>query len=1263
MINPRDLSFSKASSVHETFLQAKGIREPAMKFFIVCICSWFFSLVSLGAQTVDTFDPNANGTVYGTAIQPDGKVLLVGAFYQVGGWPRENIARVNSDGSLDKSFNPGANSSVNSLVLQPDGKIIVGGNFTRVAGQACTNLARLNADGTLDTSFSSYASGLVSCALLQPDGRIVIGGSFTNIGGQPCNRIARVNNDGTLDTNFNASASSLVYTMALQADGKILVGGNFTNLDGAAVARIGRLNSDGTLDGSFNSSANAVVMCLALQADNMILAGGPFTNLAGVPRRCIGRLNSDGSIDPSFNPNASNTVTAITVQANGKILIGGFFTALAGGSRNHIARLNTGGTLDGTFNPGANADVYTISLHPDGKILVGGAFTNLAGGLRNYIGRMTNNDAATQTLTFTPSTVTWMRGGASPEIWNVGFEFSTNGTDWNYLTDGVRLAGGWQATGVAIPGNSSVRARGSIVVSGAGACSRSLHQAVAGIPVITGQPSDLESLPATNVIFSVTVGGTLPLVYQWQFKGTNLTNGPKITGSTNASLTLSNLTVTNAGNYAVIVTNSYGSVTSQVVALKIVRPTTNDSFNIPTLGPIYANTVQNDGKMIIAGSFNYALNGSVYGGVARLNMDGSLDASFRARGNIGYALAMQRGGGILLGASYGLAQLNADGTTNALFTSGANGTVYSLATQPDGKILVAGNFTLLGNQPHNHIARLNADGTVDTNFTAGADGAVNSVALQANGQIVIGGSFTNVNAIPCHNLGRLNSDGTLDPGFNIGASNAISSVAVQPDGKILISGSLSMLNGEYVNNYLARMNSDGTQDTTFNPYIAYELSAAVNSFAIQSDGKIFIGGNFANLSGVNSSHLCFARLNTDGTTDGTFSGSASAVVYSAGIQYDGTILVAGGFGGLYDAVSYAARYGFGKLKNTETVTQEVHYDGSTVTWVRNGPGPEVSWAVFESSVDGTNWSPIGAGTYTNRNWQLTGISLPSSANVRARGYVASGYHNGSGWIVEARSGPPFFVVQPLGSTNSANLPFSISGFATGTLPIAYQWLKNGVQVTNDVIISGAQSPNLAMRSFIIQHVGDYTLVASNILGCTTSSVATLVLSKPVITSQPSSVTTNAGATVTFSITATGLAPLSYQWFKETNALSDGGNISGSLSPTLTLSNVVMGDGGAYSLMISNSVAAGNSLNATLTVIGPPSDPPTIVGGTEVLDLGANGFGFDVGAEAGQTIVVETSTNLIDWQPVFTNVIVTSPVHFQDLNAITNRTGFYRIRLQ
>src|SRR5204863_3418986 len=112
--------------------------------------------VSLTLLAADPVSPrNANGSITKAALQPDGKVIVVGNFSYIGHFERAGIARLNADGTLDTSFDPGvgANGAINLVALQSDGKVLIVGAFTMVAGTPRKVVARLNGDGTVDGSF------------------------------------------------------------------------------------------------------------------------------------------------------------------------------------------------------------------------------------------------------------------------------------------------------------------------------------------------------------------------------------------------------------------------------------------------------------------------------------------------------------------------------------------------------------------------------------------------------------------------------------------------------------------------------------------------------------------------------------------------------------------------------------------------------------------------------------------------------------------------------------------------------------------------------------------------------------------------------------------------------------------------------------------------------------------------------------------------------------------------------------------------------
>jgi uncharacterized delta-60 repeat protein len=705
-------------------------------------------------------------------------------------------------GTIDPTFNPsdigygtgdGASNWVRTTALQPDGKIIIAGDFSTYNGTARSHIARLNADGSLDASFNpgTGASELIHTTTLQPDWKVIIGGGFTSFNGTGRNRIARLNADGSLDVSFNpgTGGNAEVFTTALQPDGKILIGGNFTSYNGTGRNYIARLNADGSLDASFNpgTGASYIIHTMALQPSGKIIIGGSFTSYNGTGRNYIARLNADGSLDTSFNPGtgASNTVSTMTLQPDGKIIIGGDFQAYNGTGRNSIARLNTNGTLDATFNPGTGANywVYTTTLQPDGKIIIGGDFTSYNGTGRNRIARL-NADGSLD-ASFNPGT------GASE------FLFTT-----------------------------VLQPDGTIIIGG----------------VLTS----------------------------FNDMGCNHIGRLHADGNLDASF----------------------------------NPGTGANNEVRSIA------LQPDGKILIGGEFTF-YNGTTRDRIARLNADGSLDASFNpgtGANDVIYSAAVQPDGKILIGGAFTnyngigrnrIARLNADGSLDASFNpgTGANSSVITIAVQPDGKILICGTFTIYNGTGRHCFARLNADGSLDATFNIGTgpNNSVYTIALQPDGKILIGGYFTSYNGTGRNRIARLNADGSLDTSFNPGSGAYdywVYSVILQPDGKILIAGGFTSYNGT-ARNRIARLNADGSLDTSLNP-------GTVGTYwiyctALEPDGKIVIGGFFTNYNGTGLNNI--ARLHTDGSLDASFNPEpgASGQIHAVVLQPDGKIILGGGF--------------------------------------------------------------------------------------------------------------------------------------------------------------------------------------------------------------------------------------------------------------------------------------------------------------------------------------------------------------------------------
>jgi uncharacterized delta-60 repeat protein len=352
-----------------------------------------------------TFDPNGSGInkyIFNISLQTDGKILIGGEFTQYNGSTRNNMARLNADGTLDTGFDPGQgpNSYVYAITQESNGKILVGGFFSYYKIRKVGFITRIHENSTQDITFNPVNGanhGIYAKAF--QNSKLLIAGGFTVYNNMDAGRIARLNEDGTLDPTFNIGgigANGDIRDITLLSNGQILITGLFTAYNGKPVTYLARLNADGTLDESFNTSGNGVNLFInthAVLSNGKIVIAGSFSAYNGIARRRLARLHADGSLDTDFDPGASigfDRIYSILPQGD-KIVIAGNFLSYQNIPRNRITRINADGSLDLSFNTagiGASQEISKMIAQPDGKILIAGYFDAYNGDVRNRLARL-----------------------------------------------------------------------------------------------------------------------------------------------------------------------------------------------------------------------------------------------------------------------------------------------------------------------------------------------------------------------------------------------------------------------------------------------------------------------------------------------------------------------------------------------------------------------------------------------------------------------------------------------------------------------------------------------------------------------------------------------------------------------------------------------------------------------------------------------------------------------------------------------------------
>jgi len=336
-------------------------------------------------------------------------------------------------------------------VAANNGKKIIGGSFSYYDGVYSSFIARVNQDGTIDKTFKSPGAfnGSVFCVTEGRDGKLYVGGAFTKIGNKTIRGIVRLNSDGSIDNTFDTKggfngnswegATPEVWSILVKddpvldaTDAGILVGGDIKRFNGNLIegpndeGGLVQLNFDGSLNRSFRVTDDCCtggpVYDMAFDNNGQIVIGGEFGKVDGITCRRLARLNRKGGymstpiLDPTFAritfPESS--VYVVTIQPDNKILVGGAFSsflnyswATVAGTGRYIARLNADGTLDLPGDADADEDfiigagftapggitypgVRAIAVDEAGRILVGGDL-NSYNGFDSYDGRPINN--------------------------------------------------------------------------------------------------------------------------------------------------------------------------------------------------------------------------------------------------------------------------------------------------------------------------------------------------------------------------------------------------------------------------------------------------------------------------------------------------------------------------------------------------------------------------------------------------------------------------------------------------------------------------------------------------------------------------------------------------------------------------------------------------------------------------------------------------------------------------------------------------------
>jgi uncharacterized delta-60 repeat protein len=572
---------------------------------------------------------------------------------------------------------------------------------------------------------------------------------------------------------------------------------------------------------------------------------------------------ASAEVDPTFDPAISreigqaNVTPGFVTQSDGKVLVFSFerFNTIAGRSKNRIARLNIDGSLDSSFTCNCqNFDyIHSAAVQPDGKIIVAGGFN-----FSPRIARLNSNGSVDYSFV-SPFT---QQGGS----------FSYSVRIWGVHTDGTIYAslgfGGFRVGGETL---YRLNSNGSIDTSFAnlGFNSWCCRQVINKLEILPDGKLMIGGFHDFGFIFRVKTDGT---------RDNTFVPPSLVTGQFNVLPYVSSFGIQSDGK--VVITGFFTEING---VTRVNHARLNADGSVDLLFPVLSTgsrerlaIVSND-KILIGGDL-----GSSFNPLWRLNADGTGDNTFNSdvrvtdwkldsSGRIVHHYGMSN---TLLDPRF-IGRLSSDGSADSSFTPariGINGSAQAMSLKNDGTIFVGGNFTAVRGETHQKIAKLGLNGNTEAGFDSGSgfdNSSIYRLAVQIDGKILVGGNFFSYNGTTKSGLLRLHPDGTLDSGFSTVLSRGagdlqVRAVDILPNGKILIGGNFSTVNGSSQSG-TALLNSDGTLDSSFHPIFGDVLIYEVQN---QADGKILVGGSFSGVNGFNRNSL--VRLNQDGSLDSSF---------------------------------------------------------------------------------------------------------------------------------------------------------------------------------------------------------------------------------------------------------------------------------------------------------------------------------------------------------------------------------------------------------
>lgn len=903
-------------------------------------------LSTAAGATVDPgFSADANSDVRALLMGPSNTLYVGGTFTSISGLGRPGFVRLTTTtGAPDPSWNTFLQSFYVYALQNAPGGLYVGGNYYDIGGQPRTQIARVSHAGVVADLFAPNLNGAV-LAIAAGNIRVTLGGTFTLSG--PDTRIGAAA--------FDLNATPVVTTTTITEDApenslanqyyrvSVSVGSPEGPPPTNTMIEIGDDRGNACtafLNSAGSGSCELVGRDVGTRTLTARFAGTPLYNASiGTETHLVAGSNPNPPVNTSIELRSAGAVRDAVRLSDGSVVIAGSFNRIGSTTRRGLAKILPDGSLDPSFAPALIGTPYALARDANDNIFVTGSFGYIGSTLRRNLAKLAPN--GTVLAGWAPGETCIGSGriavGGNGDLYVPGctrfVSVPAPGTSY-YRTDIVRLNGSTGAltpgfsAHVAVPNTSTfpsiaelevtadaIYAGGSFLLANGSDRTNLVKLGLDGTVVSTWNPAPNAGVNALLVAGSdVYVGGNFTQIGGQALSflaRLDATGAPVASFSPAANGSISGLALDGSELYVTgFFSNIGGLARSSLAKLNPGSGAADPGFQTSPDSTVTAVLVS--GSSLYLGGFFTQVNAEERIGLARLNaMNGAnLPSPLSTRQPLITALARQPDGATLIGGGFvrpgstmrNLVRVAPSGAFDLAYNPAPNGQIGAIVVGATGESYVSGLFSTIGGLSRTGLARLNLDGSADPGFNATLNCRTSGPALYlAPDGLVVGGCFTSINSVARNRLAKVSlTTGTVDPIWDPNAGSSVSAIAADATGSLYVGGSFATMGG-LARNRLAKISGSGTGAVDSN-WVA-DANSTVRALLVASDQSLYAGGFFSTIAGATRRGL--AKLST--TAPAALStwnpaGNYFNTIYALAEGQDGSIYAGGSFlnsGGLY----------------------------------------------------------------------------------------------------------------------------------------------------------------------------------------------------------------------------------------------------------------------------------------------------------------------------------------------------------------------------